>query len=354
MLSLYRRQGFEFAPVELTLCPDMAKKMTTAIGTTVSPAEYFDYPQGFARVEMPGPQLRPRETPDWKKYFAEPLDPRTSFTAYGVAQEPREGSHHMHRMHHPLATADSLEQLQSYPWPEWDFDTIGPMRHVADQAREVAQVPVFAQMACTVWENAWYIRDMTVLMADMADGDIKAEFILDRVTEDSSRRAAAFARAGADVLCLGDDIGMQSAIMMSREMYREWLLPRLKRVIAAARAEKPDVLVHYHSCGFIEPYIPDLIEAGVDILNPIQPESMDFGKLHALYGGQLSFNGTLGTQTTMPFGSPAAVRKVVLRNLEIAGARGGLMVCPTHVLEPEVPWENVEAYVKACKEFGGI
>lgn len=351
LLSLYRRQGYEFIPVEFSLCPKMVEKMKAAIGSTVTLEDYFDYPQGFGRVQMPGPPLRPRKMPDWKHYFSEALDPRTGFTAYGVAQEPREGAQHMHRMHHPLAAADSLEQLQSYPWPEWDFDNIKDMSHVADQAREVSGLPVVAQMACTIWETAWYIRDMTVLMADMADGDAKATFILDRVTHDSSRRAAAYARAGADIISMGDDIGMQSTIMMSRGMYREWLMPRLKQVIAAARAEKPDVLVHYHSCGFIEPYIPDLIEAGVDILNPIQPESMDFEKLHAIYGHQLSFNGTVGTQTTMPFGSPAEVRAVVLRNLDIAGAKGGLLVCPTHILEPEVPWANVEAYVNACKDY---
>jgi uroporphyrinogen decarboxylase len=139
--------------------------------------------------------------------------------------------------------------------------------------------------------------------------------------------------------------------MMSLDMYREWLKPRLAKVIAAAKAIKPDILIHYHSCGYVEPYIPDLMEAGVDILNPVQPECMDFAKLHAEHGDRWSFNGTLGTQTTMPFGSAKDVRDVVLRNLDIAGAKGGLMVCPTHLLEPEVPWENVEAYVKACRDF---
>ncbi len=74
-------------------------------------------------------------------------------------------------------------------------------------------------------------------------------------------------------------------------------------------------------------------------------------KIHEKYGDRLSYNGTLGTQTTMPFGTPDEVRAVVLRNLEIAGPAGGLFCRPTHLLEPEVPWANVEAYVSACKEF---
>ena len=99
------------------------------------------------------------------------------------------------------------------------------------------------------------------------------------------------------------------------------------------------------------PLIGNLIEAGVEILNPVQPECMDFAEIHATYGTRLSFNGTLGTQTTMPFGTPEDVRAVVFRNLEMAGPAGGLLCCPTHLLEPEVPWANIEAYVSACKTF---
>jgi uroporphyrinogen decarboxylase len=134
-------------------------------------------------------------------------------------------------------------------------------------------------------------------------------------------------------------------------MYRTWLKPRLKRVIDAAKAVKPDILIQYHSCGYATPLIPDLIEAGIDILNPVQPECMDVEQVLREFGGQLSFNGTLGTQTTMPFGTPDEVRATVHRNLELAGPRGGLFCCPTHMLEPEVPWENIEAYVAACREW---
>jgi uroporphyrinogen decarboxylase len=134
-------------------------------------------------------------------------------------------------------------------------------------------------------------------------------------------------------------------------MYRTWLKPRLTRVIAAAKAAKPDILISYHSCGYVLPFIDDLIDAGVDILNPVQPECMAFAELQAQYGERLSFNGTIGTQQLMPYGTPQQVRDEVRRNLELAGEKGGLFCCPTHMLEPEVPWANVEAYVEAVKHF---
>jgi uroporphyrinogen decarboxylase len=78
---------------------------------------------------------------------------------------------------------------------------------------------------------------------------------------------------------------------------------------------------------------------------------MDFAGIHAEFGDRLSFNGTLGTQTLFPFGTPEQIRAEVFRNLDIAGDKGGLFCCPTHMLEPEVPWENVLAYVDACREY---
>jgi uroporphyrinogen decarboxylase len=195
------------------------------------------------------------------------------------------------------------------------------------------------------------MRGMEKLMIDMAMEDEKATWLLDQITDKACYRAEIFAGFGADIIGLGDDIGMQSAIMMSMEMYQQWLKPRLTKVIHAAKDVNPDILISYHSCGYAEPFIPDLIEAGVDILNPIQTECMDFKKIFEKYGHQISFNGTIGTQRLMPFGTAEDVKQVVSENLQIAGGYGGLFCCPTHMLEPEVPWENIEAYISACQNF---
>jgi len=329
----------------------MRDKMRAGIGTDTSPAEYFGYPQGFARRVVPAPPLKPRPGVVWRDFYSEKLHEDTWFNPYGVAYEGGyQGAWHLRRMHHPMTDYDSLDQIRAYPWPEWDCENIVDTQAAVTEARSSGS-PTIAELACTIWETAWGLRDMSALMMDMATDDEKAVLVLDRVTENSVKLAAAYGRADVDFLHLGDDIGMQDAPMMSLEMYRAWLKPRLAKVIAAAREHKPDILILYHSCGFVEPFIPDLIDAGVDILNPVQPESMDFAKLHAEYGDVLSFNGTLGTQTTLPFGIPDDVREVVRKNLDIAGDKGGLVVAPTHVVEPEVPWENLEAYVKTCKDW---
>ena len=102
------------------------------------------------------------------------------------------------------------------------------------------------------------------------------------------------------------------------EMYKQWLKPRLKKVIQTVKDVNPDILISYHSDGYIEPFIPELIEIGVNVLNPIQPECMDFKQIYDKYGNQISFNGTVGTQKTMPFGTPENVKAEVKKHLDIA------------------------------------
>ncbi len=350
ILRLYRRQGYAHAPVRLKLCPALQAEYERRAGEAAY-GEYFDYPEGFGRRGVPPLQPVPRPPVDWARYYPEPLAPGTRFSDYGVAREPGSvAAAHMTRMHHPLATATSLEEIKAYPYPQYDAQAIDEMRTVTAEIHRDG-LAALGQMQCTIWETAWYLRSMPALMMDMYEADEKATVMLDIITENSCRRAVAFAAAGVDIIELGDDVGMQHAPLMSAEMYREWLKPRLAKVIAAVRAVRPDILVFYHSDGFVEPFIPDWLEVGVDILNPVQPESMDFADLHARYGDRISFDGTLGTQTTMPFGTPDDVRTTVHRNLDQAGSAGGLLCCPTHMLEPEVPWANIEAYVQACKDY---
>jgi uroporphyrinogen decarboxylase len=256
----------------------------------------------------------------------------------------------MTRMRHPLAGIDSLQQLIEYPFPDFS-NAIGD--HQRKQVDEIHARGLAAMggMACTIWETSWYLRSMEELMMDMKTEDEKAEYLLDRVTENACCRAAAYAKAGVDIIQMGDDIGMQSRIMMSEDMYRTWLKPRLSKVIFAAKKINPDIIILYHTCGYVKPFINDLIEIGINVLNPVQPECMNFEEIHSEFGDRLSFDGTIGTQTTMPFGTPGDVKREVCRNLEIAGDKGGLLCKPTHLLEPEVPWENIIAYVEACFEF---
>ena len=345
--SLVRRQGYQYAPVNFGLCPSLRETYQKNICSSMSYPEFYKFPY----LMMSDMELKNKDTSIFKSYYDFKLKPGTIIDHWGVAHEPGSAdAKHMTRMRYPLANIDSLEQLKEYPFP--DFHNAETSQQIVSAKAIIDQDRIaVGHMACSIWETAWSIRRMEELMMDMMSDDPKAEYLLDKITDLSIKRAESYAYAGADFLHLGDDIGMQKSIMLSERLYCDWLKPRLKKIIDAAKAIKPDIIIFYHSCGYITPFIPHLIELGVDILNPIQPECMNFEEIHKDFGDKLTFCGTIGTQTTMPFGKPEDVRAEVFKNLRIAGEKGGLLVEPTHILEPEVPWENIEAYVKACNDF---
>ncbi|MBI4026308.1 MAG: hypothetical protein HY360_15090 [Verrucomicrobia bacterium] len=241
-----------------------------------------------------------------------------------------------------------------FDYPLADIEADYRYEQVDRQIREIQSrgLCATAWMACTVFEIAWYMRSMEMLLMDFVDNQEFAEALLDRITAKRETQARRYAELGADVVCLGDDVASQRGMLMSAAMWRRWLKPRLARVVAAAKAARPDVLVLYHSYGDVTSIILDLIEIGVDILNPVQPECMDPVAIKKKYGERLSFWGTIGTQTTMPFGTPEDVRREICARIETVGKGGGLLIAPTHVVEPEVPWENILAFAEAVKEFG--
>lgn len=356
LLSLYRRTGFECAPVHFNLCPALEETFRQKYPGQREYAEVFQFPMqvitdpAFPWIEeIEG--FVPQRTWDYDLYYDPPIADDARVDIWGIAHEPGgDACHHMTLMRHPLEKLDSLEQLQAYPWPDfekadWSFlDSEIAAIHAKGLAAHI-------WMECTIWETAWYMRRMENLFTEMAMEDEKAVFLLDKITDLACFRAKKYAAAGADIIALGDDIGMQETIMMSKDMYRTWLQSRLKKVIDSAKAVKPDVIIQYHSCGHVTELLPELVAAGIDVLNPVQPECMDVFEIFSEYKDSLSFNGSLGTQTTMPFATPQEVKDTVKRNLDAVGEQGGLLCCPTHMLEPEVPWENIEVYVEACRNY---
>jgi uroporphyrinogen decarboxylase len=346
LLSLLRREGFEYIPPEFNLCPHLVDVYRQKTGQDKPYPEYFEMPwRGIPDIEMPD------NTENFLLWHG-PLKEGTHIDVWGVAHETGSAAAmHMTKMIHPLKGVEDFEKIKEYPFPEFaKGDSAG--QEAAARKIHRKGLAAMGAMQMTIWETAWYIRGMEDLMMDMMEDEPAASFVLDKITEAAVIRAQSFVRAGVDIIYLGDDIGMQHSIMMKVELYRQWLKPRLKTVIDAAKKLNPGIIIMYHSCGYVTPFIDDLIEAGVDVLNPIQPESMDWHEIVTAYKSRLSFHGCIGTQTIMPFSSPAGVKAAVRECLDAAGPSGGLLPAPTHLLEPEVPWENITAYVEACREYG--
>ena len=254
---------------------------------------------------------------------------------------------HFQEMLHPMAGFESVEQVLNYPWPDWlaDYRWENVAARVAQLKSNDLVVCAFMQM--TIFELAWYLRGMDRFMEELISEEQIATALLDKLTEIRVGMARRYAQCGADVLMLGDDVATQLDMMISPALWRATLKPRLAEVIRAAKAVNPEILIFYHGDGNMERIIPELIEIGVEILNPVQPECMEPRRMKELYGDQLAFWGCIGTQTTMPFGSAAEIHQTVRQLIAEVGKGGGLLLAPTHTLEPDVPWTNVEAFLQA-------
>lgn len=202
----------------------------------------------------------------------------------------------------------------------------------------------------TIFETAWALRGYERMLSDFALNPELAERILDIPYRYHLAAARKLTQMGVDMIWIGDDVGAQHAMLISPKMWRKFLKPRMANFIAELKAINPQVKVAYHSDGVIYPIIPDLIEIGLDVLNPIQPASMDPAKLKQDYGDNLCFWGSLDEQHTLPFGSPEDVRSEVQTRLETLGKNGGLIIGPTHHVQLDTPMDNFWAMVNAITQ----
>jgi uroporphyrinogen decarboxylase len=153
---------------------------------------------------------------------------------------------------------------------------------------------------------------------------------------------------------MADDLGTQVGGLFSPSVYRRFFKPRLAEIIAFVK-RRTRARVFFHSCGAVYPFIPDLIEMGVDILNPVQVSAAGMGdtaKLKSEFGSELTFWGAIDTQRVLPFGRPEEVRDEVRRRLDDLAPGGGYVMATVHNIQDGVPPENVLAMLDALREYG--
>ncbi len=202
---------------------------------------------------------------------------------------------------------------------------------------------------CTVFETAWALRGLSRLLMDFITNPDLADRILDIPYRYHLYAAKKLVELGVDMIWTGDDMGVQTGMMISPDTWRHFFKPRMADFYAALRNINPELKIAYHSDGNLEPIIPDLIEIGVDVLNPVQPACMDPAKIKKDFGDRLCFWGTIDEQHTLPFGTPEEVRNEVLTRLRTVGKNGGLILGPTHHVQLDTPMENFRMMHRTIK-----
>jgi uroporphyrinogen decarboxylase len=259
-----------------------------------------------------------------------------------VAYETRFGTgHYTEIVGHPLADDKAVDSYQP-PDPHRPELYVEAERVIREYKDEYWIVGV---TVCTVFETAWALRGLSRTMMDLTLNPDLVDRLFDIPFSYHLTAAKKLVEMGVDMIWIGDDMGAQDRMLISPDTWRRFLKPRMATFIATLKNLNPDVKVAYHSDGNIRPIIPDLIEIGLDVLNPVQPRSMSPEELKKEYGDRLCFWGSIDEQYTLPLGTPAEVEEEVLTRLKTLGKNGGLIIGPTHHVQLDTPLENFWAMV---------
>lgn len=239
--------------------------------------------------------------------------------------------------------------LAGYDWPD-----AGDESWYADIPPRLAAHPDrFSRymLGFSLYERAWTMRGMADLLMDMVQRPEFVEELLDAIVEHDLQQVHRALRFGVDAVYFGDDYGMQTGLIMGIEHWRHFMKPRLARMFAPVREAGRYVCMH--SCGCVAELFDDLVEIGLNLFNPFQPEVMDVFALKRRYHGRLAFHGGMSIQRVLPFGTVEEVRAETARLIE-AGRDGGYVFSPSHSVPRDVPPENLTAMMEVLRAQEGF
>lgn len=257
----------------------------------------------------------------------------------------------------PLKDASSMDDLQSYQVP--DPRDPGRVRCLKERARAACEngfAVTLDPLAGGILEMASSMRGHSNFYMDMAGNPEFAEGLLDLITDffeafyDEALNAAG---DFIDIVFFGDDYGMQNGMIISPALWRKMIKPRLARLIQKIKSY-PHIRYQHHSCGAIAPILPDLVEIGVDILNPVQPSAkgMDLAQIKKVYGRDLVLHGAIDQQKTLPYGAPLEVQREVESRMRDLAPGGGYIVAVSPNIQADVPPENILALYQNVRKLG--
>lgn len=274
--------------------------------------------------------------------------PRPDGLYYSIVRVPLEGPE------------ISASDIRNYPWPDMgDPQRIAGLREQALRFREQGFAVVLKDPFAGIFEMAQRIVGMQELLIMMATDEALAGVLFDKLLElKLDFWEMALPRLGdvVDVVTYNDDYGTQQSQLISPAMFRRQLKPRVRTLFERIKQLAPHTKQFFHSCGNVRPLIPDYIEIGAEVLNPvhIRARGMDPMALKRDFGADIAFwGGGVDTQDVLPHGTPQDVRDDVRRNIEALAPGGGYVFCAVHNIQADVPPANILAMWQALREFGG-
>jgi len=282
-----------------------------------------------------------------------PPGAKVSYWGFATREVRYRGGSYQEYCHHPLAGAEDVADVEAHAWPDpaaFDYDALPTKIAAADAAGE----KWIGVGESSIFERSWALVGLERFLEGLLLRPAVMRRIMSRVNDfyiEQTLRTLRACGGRADMVYTADDVGSQLGMILGPTLWRREIKPLQKELNDAVRAEFPGVVIHYHSCGSIVPIIDDLIEIGVDVLNPIQPAAagMDAETLAGGWGGRLCFCGGLDTQHLLPRGTARDVWRECARLIRVLGAGGGYILAPAHAVQVDVPVENVLAIFEAAR-----
>jgi len=245
----------------------------------------------------------------------------------------------------PLAGPVSLADLQAYHWPQPDWWDWSRLPALIAQLNSGVEHSLRLRIG-SVFETAWRLRGMQEFMVDLATDPAVPQYMMSRITEvilEITRRALELAGPQIDMLYYYDDVASQNSLLLSRSMWRKYIRPYHAQLVEMARAHDKPVM--YHCDGAVGSLIPDLIDLGIDVLNPIQPgvAGMDLADLKHQYGARLAFHGGVDIIGTLRGADASNVMDEVRDRVRLLGQAGGYILCSSHHIQADTPVANILA-----------
>jgi uroporphyrinogen decarboxylase len=253
----------------------------------------------------------------------------------------------------PLSNVSTIKEIEAYEIPDPNDENRWTLAsHMIE--KHCRKYAIIGCMGMTMFEMGWNLVGFEKFLIDFNQQEPYVLRLLDRLLNYALDCGKRLLDLGVDVLWTGDDVGTQNGMLISPEIWRGILKPRMSKLYSALKEKNRDIKIAYHSCGSIVPIIPDLIEIGLDILNPIQPlaREMDLRKLKEEYGTKICLFGGVDVQNVLPLGRSEEIEKHVKDRIDAAASGGGFIIAPAHVIQPDTKIENVKVFFSAVKRYG--
>ena len=249
-----------------------------------------------------------------------------------------------------------IGMVERYPLTERSLagftfpDPLDPLRFAALPAFIQANPDRFryVSMSYSLFERAWSLRGMEALLVDMLEAPGFVDELFDALLAFSLAAIDEFVKYDIDGILFGEDWGQQRGLIFGPKLWRRFIKPRIAQMYAATKRAGKVVLIH--SCGKVQELFPELIELGLDVFNPFQPDVMDPYEMKSLYGDRLAFYGGVSVQQLLPHGTPQMVRDEVRRLMDEVGRDGGFIIAPSHDMPGDIPVDNMVAFIEAVRE----